>query len=455
MRRGLRGAMVWIALAIGIEGMAGVAWAQERESLTLPIAVDIALRSHPLVRATASGGALAEAQLEEARRSRWPTIQLSETVTRGNNPVFAFGSLLEQGRFTQQNFFLPRLNNPEALTNFRVGVSMRMPVFDQRQASTRIRQAALRREQAGTQTEQVAQRIRFEVIRSYFGLLLARSRRQVTTESVRLAEADVELSRNRVELGTAVVADLLAAEVQLSEVRQQQIEATGEEMTALAALNTAMGIAIETPQVLSGELGARTFPLESQEGLLREALQNRPELVRAGLAIESGQAGVRGARSEYLPRVDLFTSAGASRHDWINGSGDYTVGVSITFQLLDAGRGARVAQARAAAEIAAGEQDHLRQQIQFEVVEARQRVRTAAERMVVAERTTERATEALRIVQDRYREGLTTMTELLRAQTALTRTRLQVLAARYDYYVGYAGLLLTTGQLTGVGPFVS
>jgi outer membrane protein TolC len=223
----------------------------------------------------------------------------------------------------------------------------------------------------------------------------------------------------------------------------------------LAALNTAMGIAIETPQVLSGELGARTFPLESQEGLLREALQNRPELVRAGLAIESGQAGVRGARSEYLPRVDLFTSAGASRHDWINGSGDYTVGVSITFQLLDVGRGARVAQARAAAEIASGEQDHLRQQIQFEVVEARQRVRTAAERMVVAERTTERATEALRIVQDRYREGLTTMTELLRAQTALTRTRLQVLAARYDYYVGYAGLLLTTGQLTGVGPFVS
>ena len=452
MRRGLSGAMVWIALVLGAEGMG---WAQEREGLTLPIAVEIALRSHPLVRATASGGELAEAQLEEARRSRWPTIQLSETVMRGNNPVFAFGSLLEQGRFTQQNFFLPRLNNPESLTNFRVGVSMRMPIFDQRQASTRIRQASLRRDQAGTESEQVAQRVRFEVIRSYYGLLLAQSRVRVTTDAVRLAEADVELSRSRVDAGTAVVADLLAAEVQLSEVRQQQIEATGAEQTALAALNTAMGIAIETPQDLAGQLGARSFPLESQEGLLQLALQNRPELVRAGLAIESGQAGVRGARSEYLPRVDLFTSAGASRHDWINGSGDYTVGVSVTFQLLDAGRRSRVAQAQAAAGIASGERDHLLQQVRYEVVEARQRVRTAAERIVVAERTTERATEALRIVQDRYREGLTTMTELLRAQTALTRARLQVLAARYDYYVGYAGLLLTTGQLSGVGPFVS
>jgi outer membrane protein TolC len=270
-----------------------------------------------------------------------------------------------------------------------------------------------------------------------------------------LAEADVQLSRNRVELGTAVVSDLLAAEVQLSEVRQQQIEAEGEEVTALAALNTAMGMGIETPQIPSGQLGARTFPLESQEGLLQQALQHRPEVVRAGLAWESGQVGVRGARSEYLPRVDLFTSAGASRHDWLNGSGDYTVGVSVTFQLFDAGRSSRVAQARAAAEMASGERDHLQQQVRYEVVEARQRVRTAAERMVVAERTTERATEALRIVQDRYREGLTTMTELLRAQTALTRARLQVLATRYDYYVGYAALLLTTGRLTGVEPFVS
>lgn len=452
MRRGLSGAVVWIALVIGAEG---AGWAQERESLTLPAAVEVALRGHPLVRATASGGALAEAQLEEARRSRWPTIQLSETVIRGNNPVFAFGSLLEQARFMPQNFLLPRLNNPESLTNFRVGVSIRLPVFDQRQASTRIRQAGLRRDQAGTQAEQVAQRIRFEVIRTYYGLLLAQSRRQVTTESVQLAEADVQLSRNRVELGTAVVSDLLAAEVQLSEVRQQQIEAEGEEATALAALNTAMGMGIETPQILSGQFGARTFPLESQEGLLHQALQHRPEVVRAGLAWESGQVGVRGARSEYLPRVDLFTSAGASRHDWLNGSGDYTVGVSVTFQLFDAGRSSRVAQARAAAEIASGERDHLQQQVRYEVVEARQRVRTAAERMVVAERTTERATEALRIVQDRYREGLTTMTELLRAQTALTRARLQVLATRYDYYVGYAGLLLTTGRLTGVGPFVS
>ena len=65
------------------------------------------------------------------------------------------------------------------------------------------------------------------------------------------------------------------------------------------------------------------------------------------------------------------------------------------------------------------------------------------------------AREALRIVQDRYASGITTITELLRAETALVRARSDVLAARYDQYVGYANVLFATGQLKDVGPFGS
>jgi outer membrane protein TolC len=58
-------------------------------------------------------------------------------------------------------------------------------------------------------------------------------------------------------------------------------------------------------------------------------------------------------------------------------------------------------------------------------------------------------------VQDRYHEGLTTITEVLRAETALVRARMNVLAARHDYYIGYANVLLTSGRLTDVQAFVS
>ncbi len=65
------------------------------------------------------------------------------------------------------------------------------------------------------------------------------------------------------------------------------------------------------------------------------------------------------------------------------------------------------------------------------------------------------ARETLRIVQDRYQEGLTTITEVLRAQTTLVRTRQNLLGARYEYYLSYAQVLMACGQLTDVQPFVS
>ncbi|HMX26624.1 MAG TPA: TolC family protein, partial [Blastocatellia bacterium] len=185
--------------------------AQEAEALTLPLAVELALRTNPLTRATASGRELADAQVAEARAGRLPQVQLSESFANGNNPVFVFGSLLEQARFTQQNFNLPLLNNPDPLTNFRFGVTVKAPLFDGRQTATRVERAQLGQKQADARTVQVEQQIRFETLRAFYGLLLAEAKKEVAAEAVKLAEADVKLSRDRVEAGTSVVSDLLAA----------------------------------------------------------------------------------------------------------------------------------------------------------------------------------------------------------------------------------------------------
>ncbi len=425
------------------------------DGMTLPVAVELALRTNPLTRATAAGRELAEAQIEQARAGRFPLLQLSETWMNGNNPVFVFGSLLEQARFRPPNFELRALNNPDPLNNFRFSLTVKLPLFDQRQTARRVNQARLGREQADAQTELVAQQIRFETLRAFYGLLLAGARKEVADEAVKLAEADVKRSRDRVEVGASVASDLLSAEVQLADFRQQQIQAEGEIITAQAALNTALGLPVNTPQKIAGQLIEKAFDLAAQDELIGQALEHRPDYRRAGLALRSSAEQVKGARNEYLPRVDLFANAGASRNNWVNGSGDYVVGASVTFNLFDAGRNARIAEARASEAMAASQQEHLANQIRLEVVRAYQQYLSAKERVKVAERVIAHATEALRIVQDRYHEGLTTITEVLRAETALVRAQSNLLSARYDYYVGYAGLLLSSGRLTDVQPFVS
>ncbi|HQR35347.1 MAG TPA: TolC family protein [Blastocatellia bacterium] len=425
------------------------------ESLTLPLAVDLALKTNPLTRATASGREIADAQVQQARAGRLPQMQISETVTNGNNPVFVFGSLLEQGRFTQQNFNLPLLNNPDSVTNFRFGLTVRAPLFDQWQSATRIKRAQLGQQQAAAQTNLAEQQIRFETLRAFYGLLLAQAKKEISDEAIKLAESDVKLSRDRVDAGTSVVSDLLAAEVQLAEARQQAIQTDGDIVTAQAALNTAMGLPVNAAQRVSGQLTEKKFDLANQEELIRLALEHRPDLNRSALTARSGEVQAQGVRNEWLPRVDVFANVGASRNNFVSGSGDYTVGASVTFNLFDAGRSARIVEARATANLATSEQQQLTNQIRFEVVRAHQQFISARERLKVAERIIAQASEALRITQDRYQAGLTTITEVLRAETTLTRARLIVLSARHDYYVGYASVMLVTGRMTDVQPFIS
>ena len=445
-----------LSLCLAFMNLGHLAFGQSQldEPLTLSQAVEIALAKNPLTRVAAGGRQLADAQLSAARATRWPLLQASESVTTSNNPVFVFGSLLEQGRFGPNNFLINSLNNPAALTNFRAGLSVRVPLFDQKQSQARIDVAKLRQQQADQQTELVAQQIRFEVLKSYYGVLLAQSRVVVADEAIEIGTADLKRIRDKFETGFVVRSDLLAAEVQVSEFRQQKIEAASEVAVAQAALNTALGLPVDSPHTLTDELTERLFNLEAPGELNRQALQNRPEYARAMLAVRSNARQVRGARDEVLPRVDAFSSVGISGRNPVTGSSDYAVGASVTFNVFDAGRKARINQARAAEAIAQAEQEQLANQISFEVVRAYQQFISARERLQVVAQTTTQAGEVLRIVRDRYREGLTTITEVLRAELALVRARTDVLRARHDHYVAYANVLLATGRLKDVRPFV-
>lgn len=171
--------------------------------------------------------------------------------------------------------------------------------------------------------------------------------------------------------------------------------------------------------------------------------------------MRSSEKKVRGAWGQYLSRVDIFSSYGISGKDLVSGSSDYAIGAGLTYNIFELGREGRLDQARAARSVAVAEQDHLANQIRFEVTRAYQQVLSARERVKVAAGAVEQAQEVMRIVRDRYQTGLTTITEVLQAQTALVRTRLNLLFSRYEYFIGYANLLIAAGRLTDVQPFAS
>lgn len=445
----LAGPVFLIAMVLCVASADG----QNVEGIGLSEAVAAALAAHPGLKASRLDIEQAGNRRDAARAERAPRITVAETMTAGNNPVFAFGSLLEQGRFGAENFELSTLNNPSPLMNFRTEVTANLPVLDGRRTSSRIAQADIEGDIAASRNAGAEQQVRFEVLRHYFGLILAEEALTVAAAAVRSAEADVQRARDRVDAGVAVDSDLLGAQVQLAEFRRQRIQAEGERATALAALNIVMGSAPNVPRAATFRLVRKAFDVADSEELYRRALARRADYRQSELNIDLADRRTAEQRDSAQPKLSVYASTGYSGRHPASGSADYTIGAGITFDLLDRGRPARLAQAHVDKQIAEAERAGVADRIRLEVVGAYHRYRTAVEQIDVAQAALSQAVESLRIVQDRYEAGLTTITELLRAETSGVRARLNVLASLHDQYLGYARVQLATGELDNVRAF--
>ena len=109
---------------------------------------------------------------------------------------------------------------------------------------------------------------------------------------------------------------------------------------------------------------------------------------------------------------------------------------------------ARLAQAAAGESKARHNVEWLRSGVQMEVRKAFLDGNAAAQRTAAAHDAVQQAKESLRIVQNRYEAGLTTVTELLRAQTAQLDATTSYLLALQDWQVASAQLERAAGVLT-------
>jgi len=441
--------MRWTA-ALLIALAPAVAFADE---LTLRQAIDQALELNPQVRMANAREQQSSAALRETRAMWLPHVDLSETVMSSNNPVFVFGSLLEQGRFGPQNFDPRFLNAPSALHNYRLGLNVRFTVFDQFRRLEATRQASNGVTQSQAGVDEAKQAIRLDVMSKFYGLLIAQARHAVATEAVKSAESDAAAMREKFRQGVLVESDALAAEVQTASFRQQEIEAAGGVTISRAALNSAIGREATADTIVRGQLPETRFDERPLADLLSRATERRGDIAAARLADDNARLQLQIARGSLLPRLDTFASWGASGPTFGNRNGDRSVGAVLSFDIFDGGKFSRVSQAQASVEQARAAEEASRSKVTMEIITAYEHVRSAAQRITVAEAAVAQASAAARIVHDRYEQGLTTITEHLHAQTALFNARLNLLSARYDYVIGSGDLARATGGLNDAARF--
>ena len=421
--------------------------------LDLETAVERAIANDPQLKIADARTRLTQWKISEAKSGWKPIFEFNQSFTRSNNPVFVFGSLLEQGRFKTSNFALDALNHPHAINSFRTSVNFRASLFDQWQRRTAVSRAQIERKKTDLRMENARQRLRFEVIRTYYGAILADELLDATNLAVKSAKENCRKTRDFVDVGMVAESDSLAADVELANTEQQKLAAESAVITTRAALNIALGADPGATSELTERLKEKYFPVEEQPELIRLSLQLRPDYQLAQLEIDDSREQARSVKNQKLPRVDAFGGYGYSSPYITQGSSDYTVGVSLSYTLFDAGRKARIEQSVTRESIAQYEKEDLANQITLEVINSLQAYKTARSKIQVSIKSAAQAEEALRILQDRYRVAISTFDAVLRAEAAVLKAKHDLSKARYEYYVSYASILLATGRLTDVRTF--
>jgi outer membrane protein len=163
------------------------------------------------------------------------------------------------------------------------------------------------------------------------------------------------------------------------------------------------------------------------------------------------------ARAEFLPKVNLFSSWEVDNQTFASrGGNNWAVGATLNFNLFDGGaKIARLKESKAREMQAEALHSQMASAVRLQVREAYLNLATAQKRLGVVKDATSQAGESLRITQNRYQEGLATITDLLRAETAKTVADKNALNAIFDCRLSYAALELATGELSGNSPAVN
>jgi outer membrane protein TolC len=229
------------------------------------------------------------------------------------------------------------------------------------------------------------------------------------------------------------------------------IRARNNQALALAQLNAAMGLPIESLFDLTQPLSEpKLAPLVLQD-LESLALTSRPDLKRITAEQSAQRETVSMAKSAFGPQLNAFASwemdnptllAGGGGNNWVGG-------VELKIDLFQGGaRRAELSRQRALQERATAMKQAAIDNVRLEVRRAYYDLDASRQQVDVAQTSIVQAQDSLRINQDRYETGLITITDLLSAEEAAHRSQTDYWDAVSRLRTSYAGLELATGTLS-------
>lgn len=331
--------------------------------------------------------------------------------------------------------------------------SVKQPLFAGFSILNRYEIAGLGLDVAKINEKLVRQNIIFEANNIYFTVLKAQKLLTVAADTVKQIESQTEVARNFYQVGMTPLNDLLQAQVELANAKQNLVIAQNNLESAVSNFNTFLRRPINAPVQIQDVLAYT--PLEKElDDCLETAQRNRLELQIADRKVEIAQKELKLAKKDYYPTVMLEGNIYSLGTDWnvdggagISDPHRWDIQATAQWNFWEWGRTTHGVKEKLSRLSQAGhEKAEVHENLILEVKKAFLKTIETEKNIATAEKAIEQAKENLRINQERYKEQVATTTDVLDAQTLLSRTMTNYYNALYDLKISKASLSRAMGR---------
>lgn len=357
-----------------------------------------------------------------------PNVIASTSFTRFSEPFFNFGTLETSSNATSAT------------------LDVSYSLFGPRKI------AELRRSGAaldGAEADETVARFRtaLETDAAYFAVLANRELARVAADRLERADEQLGVARVRVLAGEAISTDSL--QLLLERNRAQLAVLRNDSALAVSRLRLGRQIGRSGPADAAPMDTAPPPPLPlTQADAITQLHANGPEMEAARAAERSAGAALSAQRAAYWPELTVGATTGAYDAEFFPSAAKRTqLAVTVAVPVWNGGqRELAVARARVERDVATAEREDRERATGEMMAESYHGYETARAGIELAQVGVAVATESYRVQRARYREGATTILDLLEAQVALTEAEATLVQSRYAASLALARIEALLGR---------
>lgn len=412
--------------------------------LSLKQAVDIALGPEGNARIQIAEELIRQAQARsaQARATLLPNLDSSVSQQSQTRNLAAFGIRIN---LPIPGFVFPSFVGPFNVFDARATASQ--TIFDL-SSIRRFQASRAGVTQAESEQEVTRDQVRDQVARAYVAALRAQADVETSRANVELSQALLRLAGDQKAAGTGTGIEVTRAQVQLANEKQKLLVAENNLAKAHLRLLRVMGLNLDATVELTERLAYMPAPAVTAGQAMEVALESRADWKAQAAREGTARLNRSATRLERIPTLGLFADYGSIGSSIDHAIPTRTYGFAVRIPVFDGGR----RDARRAESLSQLRQEgirtrDLRDQIELDVREALDSLRSADGQVKAAEEGLGLSENELAQAQRRYKAGMGSSIEVTDAQTRLERARDNRVLALFNYNLARIDLNTAMGTI--------